>query len=278
MGRIEKALAKVRAAKTAENTPALRQKGNPLALTGNFDNATEKVDFAKLPNMTPNEDCLTKNRIVAAQSDAPARSVYKVLRTRVLQRLRASRWNVIGITGTGPNEGKTLTAINLAYSLAQDVNHHVVLVDLDLRRPSIHHYLGIEPKKDLANFLDGSAKLKDILVRPDEKRLALLTNQTSYRDSSEMLSSPELARLIHTLRNLGPKTITVIDLPPVLAGDDVLAFSPLIDALLLVVAQGTCKREDLAEAQELLKDFNILGAILNRSRDKAVSSGYYEYY
>lgn len=278
MGRIEKALAKVRAAKTGEKNPAPAQKENPLALTETFDNATELVDFAQLPNMTPDHDCLVKNRIVAAQSDAPTRSVYKILRTRILQRLRASKWNVIGVTGAGPNEGKTITAINLAYSLAQDVNHRVILLDLDLRRPSLHHYLGIEPRKDVARYLDGSSNLKDILIRPDEKRLAILTNQTTYRDSSEMLSSPELARMIHVLRNLGPKTITIIDLPPVLAGDDVLAFSPLVDALLLVVAEGKCKREDLVEAQELLKDINILGVILNRSREKSTASGYYENY
>ena len=200
------------------------------------------------------------------------------MRTRVLQRLRAAQWNVLGVSGTGPGEGKTVTAVNLAYSLAQDVNHNVVLVDLDLRRPSLHTYLGLEPKYDLSDYLNGTADLDEILVRPGEDRLAILTNQTTYRDSSEVLSSPELVALVHQLKNLGPKTITIYDLPPALAGDDVLAFAPLIDALLLVVAEGACRRDHLAEVNELLKDTNILGAILNRSREKSPSSGYYDYY
>jgi protein-tyrosine kinase len=278
MGRIEKALSKVRSTKAAESGSARGRNDNPLALTGNFDNATESIDFSRLPNMVPNKDSLVKNRIVAAQTDAPSRSVYKMLRTRVLQRLRSAQWNVIGVTGTGPGEGKTITAVNLAFSLAQDVNHRVVLVDLDLRRPSIHSYLGIKPPKDLTDFLKNSVPLGKILVRPDEDRLAVMTNQITYRDSSEMLSSPDLARLIHILKNLGPKTITILDLPPVLAGDDVLALSPLIDALLMVVAQGKCRREDLMETQELLKEVEVLGVVLNQSSDKSAKSGYYGYY
>jgi len=280
MGRIAKELSKVRKKKQVrgeKSAPATGGSEGPTAITDSGEARVDEIDFAGLPNMIPDEGNLVRYRIVAAQQDAPERSMYKVLRTRVLQRLRAARWNVIGVSGTGPGEGKTVTAINLAYSLAQDVNHQVILVDLDLRRPSIHTYLGMEPGKDLSDYLNGSARLEDILVRPDEKRLAVLTNQTTHRDSSEVLSTPELTALVQRLRSLGPKTITIFDLPPALAGDDVLAFSPLIDAMLLVVAEGTCRREHLAETNELLKDTEILGTILNRSREKSPSSGYYDY-
>ena len=279
MGRIAEELAKASKAEAEEDASKKgRSKANSLTVTGGFDVVGDGIDFARLPTINPDEDCLTKNRIVAALPDSPDRAVYKLLRTRVLQRLRASQWNMIGVTGTGPGEGKTVTAVNLAYSLAQDVNHNVILVDLDLRRPSLHTYLGIEPKYDLSDYLNGSKGLDEILVRPGESRLAIITNQATFRDSSEVLSAPELGALVHQLKNLGPKTITIFDLPPALAGDDVLAFAPLIDAILLVVAEGACRREHLAEAKELLKDINILGAVLNRSREKSPSSGYYDYY
>lgn len=278
MGRIAKELSKARSRKRSEKPPAVQASDAPTSITDSSDTGIDGIDFSSMPNMAPDQQCLIDNKIVAALPDAPERAVYKVLRTRVLQRLRASQWNVIGVSGTGPGEGKTVTAINLAYSLAQDVNHQVILVDLDLRRPSVHTYLGIDPRHDLSSYLNGSKDLKDILVRPDESRLAILTNQTTYRDSSEVLSSPELGALVQRLRNLGPKTITIFDLPPALAGDDVLAFSPLIDALLLVVAEANCRREYLAEANELLKDVNILGTILNKSREKTPSGGYYDYY
>jgi len=283
MGRIAKELAKASRLEAQKRALKREQRqGNTVVAanghTGGFNADEGLVDFARLPSINPDEECLEKNRIVAAQADSPQRAVYKVLRTRVLQRLRASEWNVIGVSGTGPGEGKTVTAINLAYSLAQDVNHHVVLVDLDLRRPSLHTYLGIEPNRDLSDYLSGTTDLDQILVRPGESRLAIMTNQTTYRDSSEVLSSPELGSLVQKLRNLGPKTITIFDLPPALAGDDVLAFAPLMDALLLVVAEGKCRREHLVEANELLQGVNILGTILNQSREKSPSSGYYDYY
>lgn len=274
MGRIAKELTKARTKRKPAKPPVLKASDSPTSL----NDLSEELDFSSIQVVHPDEQCLLRNRIVAAQPDAPERAMYKVLRTRVLQRLRASQWNVIGVSGTGPGEGKTVTAINLAYSLAQDVNHRVILVDLDLRRPSVHTYLGIEPQLDLSNYLNGTGELHDILMRPNESRLAVMTNQTTYRDSSEILSSPELGALVQRFRNLGPKTITIFDLPPTLAGDDVLAFSPLIDAMLLVVAEGNCRREYLAEATELLKDTNILGAILNKSREKTASGGYYDYY
>jgi len=277
MGRIEKVLKKARSSKT-DKTASLREKETPVPITGGIDTATDSIDFAKLANMIPDNDCLETYHVVAALPDAPQKGAYKVLRTRVLQRLKASQWNVIGVSGAGPGEGKSLTAINLAFSLAQDVNHQVILVDLDLRRPSIHTYLGINPKYDLTSFLNKPTEIKNILVRPNEKRLAVLTNRTTHSDSSEILSSPDIANLIHQLKNLGPRTITIIDLPPVLASDDVIAFSPLIDALLLVVGEATCRREDLIETQELLKGSEILGVVLNRSREKTAASGYYGYY
>jgi capsular exopolysaccharide synthesis family protein len=277
MGRIAKELERARKSKAAR-VASTEDRETKSATIKSVDDDFEDLNFDGLRNVIPDDQCLVENRIVAAQDETPERAVYKVLRTRMLQRLRASSSNIVGITGTGPGEGKTVTALNLAFSLAQDVNHRILLIDLDLRRPSVHHYLGIEPEHDLSDFLEGSMSLQEILVRPDEKRLAVMTNQTAFRDSSEILSSPKISELIHYLKNLGPKTITILDLPPVLAGDDVIAISPLIDAFMLVVAQGVCKREHLAEAHELIRDSNILGVVLNRSRDKLSSRGYYDYY
>jgi len=273
MGRIDRALRKSReqagGKSSLEDTDKFRAP---------FAEPSQIIDFAELTVGVPDEESLQKFRVVAALEDAPERTAYKVLRTRIIHRLRASQFNVIGVTGAGPGEGKTLTAINLAYSLAQDVNHKVILIDLDLRRPSVHEYLGISPKFDLADVLNSSKTLKEVLVCADANRLAVLTNQTVQKESSEILSSPEMAALIGELRGLGKKVITVIDLPPVLASDDVIAISPLVDSLLLVVGQGRCRRNDLKATQELLKDAEVLGVVLNRSRERSASTGYYDYY
>jgi len=278
MGQIEKAMQKNRDAKSDEIVLP-REKKSPVPITESIETATQSVDFSKLQVMIPDEKCLETYRIVSALQDAPERFAYKVLRTRVSQRLRSSQFNMIGITGAGQGEGKTLTAINLAFSLAQDVNYQVILADLDLRRPSIHEYLGLAPKYDLTNLLNGSSRLQDVLVCPNVNRLAVLTNQTIHRgDSSEILSSPEMASIVDQLKSLGQKTITIVDLPPVLASDDVIAFAPLLDTLLLVVGQGRCRRDELKETQELLRDSELLGVVLNGSREKSAATGYYDSY
>lgn len=269
MGRIQKALSKSRDSKSQRKSPV------PIA---EFIEPAHKLDISELPVVVPDPDSLERYRVVAAMPDSNDRRAYKVLRTRLLQRLRAAHFNVIGVTGAGIGEGKSLTAINLAYSIAQDVNHQVILADLDLRRPSIHEYLGIGPPNDLMDVLEGSVTLEKALVCPNANRFAVLTNQTAQRDSSETLASPEMASLIHQLRGYGQRTITVLDLPPVLASDDVIAVSPLIDAVLLVVAQGRCRRDQLQETLELLHETEVLGVVLNGSRESAASSGYYDYY
>ena len=284
MGRIQKAINKLQSApaddrsrKKIDSDDSRYYAADPKILVPDVE--PQFIDFAKLPTLRPDPELLIQNRIVAAQPDAPARTVYKILRTRVLQRMRAARWNILGISGSGPGEGKTLTAVNLAFSLAHDLNYRVILVDLDLRRPSLHKYLGIEkPRFDLEQYRQNKATLKQLLLRPGEQRLAVITNTTAHRDSSEVLSSPKLAKFVEELRSLGTNTITVCDLPPVLAGDDVLAFAPLIDALLLVVAEGVCKRENLTGIKDLLGDTEIIGTVLNRSRERSSSVDYYDYY
>jgi Mrp family chromosome partitioning ATPase len=269
MSRIQDVLVKARTGSAFETVESANAES---------DRELRSIDFAEIPSQWPDEDLLVENRIVAAQPDSPSRSVYKMLRTRILHRMRTSNWNVLGVSGSGPGEGKTLSAINLAYSLSHDVNYEVILVDLDLRRPSVHSVLGLEPEKDLESYIQGDASLEEVLVRPGEKRLAVLPNMTSHRDSSEVLSSPQIVNLVGELRSLGRNTITVFDLPPVLAGDDVLAFSPLMDAILLIVAEGICKRPNLLAMQELLKDSEVIGMVLNRSREQSSSMEYYGYY
>jgi len=277
MSRIRESLAKSRTS-TSEADRSTSTIDTVSKVNGGGETDSPLLDFTEIPTLRPDEDLLIENRVVAVQPDSPARSIYKILRTRILHRMRTSNWNILGVSGSGPGEGKTLTAINLAYSLSHDVNYRVVLLDLDLRRPSVHTVLGMEPRFDLQSYIDGKASLKQALVRPGENRLAVLANMTTHRDSSEVLSSPRIVSLIDELRSLGPNTITIVDLPPVMAGDDVLAFSPLMDALLLVVAEGLCKRQNLAGMQEFLGEAQIIGTVLNRSRERSSTMEYYGYY
>jgi Mrp family chromosome partitioning ATPase len=230
-----------------------------------------RLDRLRSVRVAPNY--LAEHRIVTDEVSGPS-AAYKMLRTRVLQRMRRNGWKTLAVTGTCPNEGKSLTAINLSIGLARDHGTSVVLTDFDLRKPSLHRHLGVRPSYTIHDYLRGAASLDKVAVRPGMDRLAVILNDRPVPDSSEMLSSPLAANLVEAVK-AGPDRIAVFDLPPVLASDDMLAFCPLVDAVLMVVAPGTTRRSDLTTAMDLIEDKNLLGIVLNRSSEDVAPYYYY---
>jgi protein-tyrosine kinase len=195
---------------------------------------------------------------------------FKILSTQVLQRLRENRWNTLMVTSPGGHEGKTLIAINLALSLAMEVNQTVLLVDADLRNPSVHDYFGLHPSSGLGDYLVSTGTIEEMLIHPDIDNFTLLPGGKPLLNSSEMLGSPKMAELVRELKNRHPSGIMVFDLPPLLSAADVLAFSPYADATLLVVEEGKTGKEDVARAAEMLGASNLIGAVLNKSTELEV--------
>jgi Mrp family chromosome partitioning ATPase len=219
---------------------------------------------------------MERSRILPAVDDRAAVTAYKMLRTRVLQRMRSNDWHTLIVTGAGAGEGKTLTACNLAVSISSDVNQAVILVDLDLQRPSLASYFGLDVKASIGDYLTGNAQMEDIVYAPTGMdRIVIIPNRDPVANSSELLASPRMRKLLDWLKAQGPDAITVFDMPPVLACDDVLAFSPYVDAILMVVAEGMTERSAVARTMEMIGDRSLLGVVLNRSREKESVSPYY---
>lgn len=214
-------------------------------------------------------DALQSNRIVTDEQPLAVRSAYKMLRTRLLQRMRANRWTKLGITSARAAAGKTLTAINTAISIAREPNQKVILVDLDLRRPSIARYLGLRPKHDLSDYLLHNVGIEDVVLRTSIDRLLIVPSTSSHENSSELLSSQRMKELVHLLSTDSQGCIVIYDFPPILDADDMLAFSPNIDALLFVVAECETRKADLQQVQDLIKEMNVAGVILNKSDDRS---------
>lgn len=229
--------------------------------------AAGKVQYTQTRVVKLNDDLLEKNRIIFGNQDSSATSAYRMLRTQVLQKMRENDWRSLAVTSVGAGEGKTVTAINLALSLARGVNQTILLVDFDLRRPSVHRMLGYEPEKNLSHFLFGNTPLPEILFNPGIERLVILPCGEPIENSSEMLSSPQMVALVEELKTRYPERILIFDLPPLLATDDPLAFSPYVDAFLLVVEEGKTIQDDLVRAVGLLGDSPILGAVLNKTEE-----------
>lgn len=248
----------------------------PPSVGGDTPGAVASTPRSGLPALRPITYTQTKHwpldpraahrhRLVSGVGTDPVTTAYKMLRTQILQRTRQHGWKTLAITSPGFGEGKTLTAVNLAITLAREVNRTVLLIDSDLQRPSVAACFGYAPSAGLADYLAGSAALPDLLVNPGIERLVILPGRGRVENSSEALSSPKMIELVQELRDRYPERLVVIDLPPLLVADDALAFSPYVDAMLLVAEEGKTSRDDLRRAVKLLDDVNIIGTVLNKS-------------
>lgn len=217
-------------------------------------------------------DLLREQRIVAGFDSGAYKDAYKILCTQILQRLRDNGWNALAVTSPGSREGKTLTAINLAISLGREVDQTVLLVDADLRAPRIHRYLGLPPGPGLSDFLVSGTPMQDILVHPGLGRFVILPGGKPLLNSSEMLGSQKMMSLVQELKNRYPSRIVIFDLPPVLSAADALAFSPYVDAAILVVEEGGSDRDEVQRAAEMLSSTQLIGTVLNKSREAASSA------
>jgi len=240
----------------------------PSAPATNVNPAPIRYQETRVVEVDP--EVLRANRVVAGQDGDPTANIYRILRSQVLRKLSDGGWSTLAICSASPGEGKTLTAVNLAISLAMDVNHTVLLVDLDLREPGVAAAFGIEPTFGLDDYLRGRAELAQCLVNPGIERLVLLPMREPMDRSSEILGAPMMARLAHELRVRYPDRIVIYDMPPVLPTDDCLAFIPNVESALFVVAEGESRRPDIQRALILLKDNQILGTILNKSLEQKV--------
>ena len=224
---------------------------------------------SKLRRVKVPQEVLQENRVLSGKGYDEYSQAYKVLRTRIWQQMRTNGWQTLAITSANPGEGKSLTAINLAISLAMmEIGCAVVLVDLDMRKPSIHRYFDIQSDTGISDYLLGSVPLEGALVDPGVvERFMLLPGGRSLMNSSEMLSSPRITRLLQELRSRFPSRVVIFDLPPVLATDDALVLAPHMDAFLLVIEEGKSNVNEVSKAVELLKDTRLLGTVLNKSEE-----------
>jgi capsular exopolysaccharide synthesis family protein len=217
-------------------------------------------------------EVLRRNRIIGGIEDDRVVSAYNILRTQVLQRMVARGWNTLAITSPGPDQGKTLTAINLAICLAREVSYTVLLAELDLRKPGLMNYFERSVRYGVDDYLLRDVALSQILINPGIEKLVVLPCKGSFSNSSEMLACPKMIALVEELKSRYPSRFLIFDLPPVLSTDDALAFAPYVDATLLVVEEGKTSRDDLARAVEMLGEVPILGSVLNRSEES--TAGY----
>jgi capsular exopolysaccharide synthesis family protein len=268
MGRLNKALERIKNDETARHGLSRGTKG----VRPNFappESASDPIND-RIQKVRLDPAILYENHVITDDIEPVVQTSYKMLRTRTLQRLRTNSWRTLAVTSATQGDGKSLTAINLAMSLAGDVNYNVCLVDLDLRHSSVANYLGLTPKFGVSDCLQNNVPIEKVLIRTDIDRFVVLPNVRTVTNSSELISSPSMYDLAARLMT-DPNRIIIYDMPPLLAADDMLAFERIPDAILLVTAEGKTRRTDTLKACELLENSNVIGTVLNHSDEKTAA-------
>jgi protein-tyrosine kinase len=211
--------------------------------------------------------CLEKHRLMTLLDDPEAMDCYNLLRTQVLEKTRDKALNTIMITSVVDGEGKTITAINLAVSMAREVKQTVLLVDADLRNPKIHHYLGCPVEKGLSDHFLNDVPVAELLVNPGLAKMVVLPVGKRLSGSTDILGSPKMENLVAELKRRYPERYVIFDCPPLLTAPDALIFSSYVDGVILVVEAGKTPREQVHKAVELLEARNILGLVMNKSKE-----------
>ena len=229
------------------------------------------------PETELNSAFLQSNRIIAHGVTNALSGPFDMLRTQILQSLDAKGQNILAITSPTPACGKTVTSVNLALSIARQPERSAVLVDLDLRKPMVASYLGLEFHYDVQSVVQGRKNLSEAVIhaRIDDQQLMILP-ATAKSGSSELMASRAMAEMLRDLRREYSSQTIIVDLPPILSSDDVIAILPQVDCVLLVVAVGTSKVSDIEECNKHLQSTEVVRIVVNKV--PKASAPYYGYY
>ncbi len=227
------------------------------------------------------EPITVNNRMLITALDERTNAVeeYNKLRSTVISLTRGEAFlNSLIITSCAPSEGKSITALNLAISLAKEQDHTVLLVDADLRRPSLHRYLGISPEYGLAHCLRDGLPIEKALVKTGLGKLVLLPAGDIIKDPLDMLSSKRMEDIVLELKQRYPERYVLIDTPPAVPFADASVLSKMVDSTLFVVREGVATKSVITKTLEDFRRKGILGVVYNDSKAASKKHGYYYYY
>jgi capsular exopolysaccharide synthesis family protein len=228
--------------------------------------ATPGTAAPTVPSADAVENLIVRLNPLLVAGRAPkslAAEQYRSLRTRLALAEGAAALRTVLITSPQKGEGKSVTAANLALTMAQELQRRVVIVEADLRKPSLQHLFGLPPGVGLADYLSGAAELKDAMRFLPEHNHTVIPAGSTPMNPAELLGSTAMRRMLDHLRTRFDRVI--LDTPPVLPLADVAILAPLVDGALMVVRAGVTPKPAIENALRSFDSSRLLGVVLNES-------------
>jgi protein-tyrosine kinase len=209
---------------------------------------------------------------------SPIAEEYRKMRSMILQIMKKrGNCNTIMVTSAESGEGKSLTAINLSLILAQEYNHTALLIDADLRRPSLHSYLGLKPNQGLTDCLIDGTEVSQAFIKVGTQKLSFFPAGRQASNPVELLSSNKMRDLVHDIKGRYRDRYIIIDTPPVLAFAETHVMSSYVDGILFIVKEGTSS-SSVKTALDILKGGNVMGIVYNNTSVEQQTGRYSHYY
>ena len=247
----------------------------------------EKVDALKLDTTAPErpaeESPLPRGGIDPClasflEPGSPAVESFKMLRAKILTRNSKPRPRTIMVTSPQPLDGKTMVAANLAISIAQGINEYVMLVDCDLRRPSMAGVFGLNADDGIREYLEKGTSVGPYLVKTPVGKLTLLPAGKPPPNPSELLSSEKMRLLVEELKKRYEDRYIIFDATPAQFAAETTFLASIVDGVLLVVHSGKTARDSILKAIENIDRNKIVGVVFNASDESYKSYRYYYRY
>jgi exopolysaccharide/PEP-CTERM locus tyrosine autokinase len=267
MSRIEQAI---------DKATKMRKKGEEEKTSEREPSETASGAFAADVSIKPDNSCI----VTITEPNSAIAEEYRKLKSMVVKlTTKGNFFNTLMVTSTVAGEGKSITSLNLAVTLASEYDHTVLLIDADFRQPSIHRLLGIGPSIGLSDCLTNGADIGKALVKTGIGNLVFLPSGSSIGDPVELLSSKKLRELLKEIKHRYGDRYVILDTPPILPFAEVHSLSSLVDGVVFVVREGMAPLESIKEALGLLKDSNVLGVVYNDATIDVLDahSRYYHY-
>jgi len=214
--------------------------------------------------------------VVFHEPGSSAAEHFKMLRSQILYPKDGKDRRVILVTSAMEWAGKTVVACNLAVSIAQGVDPYALLIDADLRRPSVHSMLGLEPAEGLSEYLQRNEPLSKYLIRTPMMKLTVLPAGHSVRNPAELLTSAKMSHLFEEARERYPDRFIIVDSPPVNLAAETLSLSQNIDAVIFVIRYGYSNQDLVEEAIAKVGEDKIPGIVFNCFEGRFGKYSYYK--
>lgn len=261
MEKLQIAIEKARASRLAQRD------GQPPSTTAEalaIQHEQDQVDkWQTLNEMTLDPVTLEQNRIVTYHS-GPQTTYYDILRTRLREEVKRRNFRRVAITSTRPQAGKSTTLANLALSFSRLPHYRTMVFDFDLRRPSLHKFLGQKTSSDMGQILRGEAAFEDHILRYGDN-VAFALNAGPVKQSSELLQSERTQDFLSAVEKVYQPDLMLFDMPPFLAADDTQGFMGHIDGVILVVEADRTTKHQLDTVEQKLSELTtVIGVVLNK--------------